>query len=343
MFDLLKGILRSFAFQVRTRLKRRATERTWQNVKRTPYKLQRFATVTLASPGGGTIFTNTFLGEKIKEKYDVKSYHLHTSTPQKFARIDTKDSLRDFPIIPDIYSDRRGFAVVAVFYFEWKALQPWLTHYRNQGAAHFFLYFNANVIPEELQNTVNEATDVTLIIFPFLYFSSTWRYNSGHFFQSAQPIALQHALEIIKNRTSFRYVLTCDLDEYIIGEGKIFESLQSSPKEISFANFWSRGYENFINGDAPFIAKEIEWKPWTRVKSIVDTARIQRLDVHRIWDEDNLDTSFMMLHFKDIPKRGWIDPFRNGIVFDENIRIDNHPSNKATNIWFKYLLNSKKK
>ena len=340
MLRSLIGILRSLKFQIHTIKRRRAAERTWQKVRRTEHKTQRFAHVTLAKSEGGVVITNSFLGKKVGKQYDVRNWHVHESTPQKYAFIETNDRLQDYPSIPRINSNGIGFAVVAVFYFEWRELLPWLRYYRNQGAGHFLLYFNSNKIPEELQNTVNEATDITFIIWPFQYFSSTWRHASGHPFQSAQPIALQHALELIKTRTSFRYVLTCDLDEYIIGERTIADSLDTFPKELSFANFWARGYDAFIHGGVPVIAEEIEWKPWTRVKSVVDTTRIERLDVHRIWNEDNLTNCFMMLHFKDIPKDGWVDPFRNSASQEENTRIDEHSTKEARSIWHKYVLTS---
>lgn len=266
----------------------------------------------LSNGQGATIFFSPYNLNRVIKRWNVVEAHIHNSE-RVYGRGFTTTQLDDFPSIPTTeFSNKLGFVVISIFLFDWSLIDPWLKHYRKQGASHFILYFNSHSIPSELKSFLASQVDVSLIMWPFRHRAVSAKFRDGRPFLSGKGGFLNHALELLKTRTKFTHVLCVDLDEYVIGTRKISDLLEDPRKEWSFSNIWAKGYNAFVENGAARVSVDAQFTPWHRVKSLVRIDAIDHLDPHRIYNENNLTQEFIMLHFLDAEKEGWVAPTRSG-------------------------------
>ena len=333
--NLLYAIVRSLLNVARFYLERRRVERSWGDLEKKEYpRMRKYTAATLRTHEGTMLFQYPFDPQAVGQKKDFETVGLREGDGQLYLKQHSKKQFQEIPAVPAMNTSGSGFAVVTLFYFEWAFLEPWLDHYRNQGAGHFLLYFNGNRIPSDLARIIEEQSDVTFILWPFRFHAMRFRINDGRKTEHTQAICYQHALEMIRHRTNFSHVLAVDLDEYIIGSQRIVEYAKQGVKEVSFSNVWSKNFHGFCNGENPLAERAANFKPWRRVKSLVDVSYIQHLDIHRIWHEENMVRDGYLLHFLDVPKSGYVAVTRNGddSVFDF-VDISEHDVGAFIEIW----------
>jgi hypothetical protein len=149
--------------------------------------------------------------------------------------------LRDIPAtiekIQKEKCNKKGVIVQAHFFNDFMFLEPWLNHYRRQGALHFMLYYNGRRLPDFLLNIEATNGDVSLFHWPlrYSYRNSVLGKPDYHY---GQISSFQHAQFTCDNLNLGSHILFVDLDEYVIGNPSL-DKLANDQQNTEFANCWA--------------------------------------------------------------------------------------------------------
>ena len=225
------------------------------------------------------IFIYKYKSKKRKIKVSVsynnitKNYILHnlTSNNKKYLTLTTlfKDDYKLFPI----------------FY----------KYYKDQGVEHFYMYYNG-IITDDIKSIFN-VKNVTLIQWNFRY----WNPNSCKYINHAQLGQMHHAIyKYGKNKS--KYMIFCDLDEYMNISGKSIKNFILENKDIDmfhFCNYWSRTIDNKIPDSFPekfWISEKLRCN--VQSKNIFKIKSIDFIGIHEKLDSKLKSiTDLKMYHF----------------------------------------------
>lgn len=189
---------------------------------------------------------------------------------------------------PVVSSKNYNLVAMTMFKYDVSLIEGWVEHYSKLGVEHFFLYYNDNKPIESLPKFEN----LTYIQWDYPYLIDRLHY--------AQLGAMTDMIH--QSRAFTKYVLFCDLDEYIIWRPKN-TTLKSFILKNNFAVY---GFlNNFITLDEPSknIVKQIENNQYsktyemtygTRSKNIVNVHVIDGIGIHKPFD-NSLDDNMCVL------------------------------------------------
>lgn len=202
-----------------------------------------------------------------------------------------------FKINGSMKEKSKGIVLATLIYTDFRFLEPWLNHYKNEGVKHFLIYYNHHLIPKDLIELGENESSVTIIPWPlkYSYRNSVKAKPDMHY---AQPAMLCHAQFLCAEHELGSHILHVDVDEYIIG-GQPLSSLASEKLTTEFVNYWAfnppglfglqEATTLFNKGDSNDSVK--------RKKQLKPIAPFEPRYIHGSKHLDYINSEFIMLHF----------------------------------------------
>ena len=176
---------------------------------------------------------------------------------------------------------KKTLAITTLFKNDYNVFKIFYEYYKKQGVEHFYMYYNG-VVNDEIAKLFNKE-DVTLIEWNFRYWNP-----SNYKYQHHAQLGQMHDSLYRFGKDSFKYMIYCDLDEYLHIDNYTLKEFILKNNEIDvfgFCNIWSR----CINDEIPIKfptkfyidQKKLNYK--NRSKNIYKLDKINILTIHHLY------------------------------------------------------------
>lgn len=227
-----------------------------------------------------------------------------------------KEDCRDVPCpvvnIPKQPDDT--MVLTTLFKDDWQLFPCFHDYYKRLGVSHYYMYYNG--IPDEsITSLFNQYPDVTLIPWDFRY----WNHTSCKIRHHAQMGQMHDALHRY-GKGSHKYMIFCDLDEYLILNGTPTSGMQAffdSHQEVNtfdFGNVWAHSSHP---GDLTNVEADKKFDGNLNVSSFpfrhkcvyrLDKPESNILCIHCPENKENMLPVGYLLHFYDWSRPGRKEP-----------------------------------
>jgi len=211
--------------------------------------------------------------------------------------VEYQNTIREYTLPQPTLSPLYTLSATTLFLHDYAVIPLYMGYYKQQGVEHFYLYYNGDI--KDIDTEKIPTQNVTLIPWNFHYM-----YDTGKFVHHAQMGQLNHALYKYAKPQS-RYILNCDIDEYMhVKNQTLSELLESSKPCYLFRNYWSKTLDGTIPDTMlpTTILKSTTTSGKFRTKYICNPQLFGGLGIHcpkRYPLDENTD-HLQLLHFEGI-------------------------------------------
>lgn len=222
--------------------------------------------------------TNEFVKD-IREPILIYVYNYVSDEPEIYVKVEYAGIVKDYCLqnikIRDI---NYNLALTTLFKGDYILFPLFYDYYKNQGVEHFFMYYNGK-ITDDIERAFRKD-DVTLVEWDYKYWNNKDEYKYTHHAQLGQ---MHHAIYRF-GKNNCRYMIFCDLDEYLYTpNSKIIEFIKKH-EEIDlfgFCNKWSQTVDGSIPISFPneFLTSAEKNYP-DRSKNIYKLDSVNTISIH---------------------------------------------------------------